>query len=96
VLQRPAIMVYQYTTLNGVNEIRLVDLLPDESRDDIQLTMRYATLNAPKADESREIILKGELQKSLPVGWDVHETLEGRFIFERTGSYKPDEAYETS
>jgi hypothetical protein len=63
---------------------------------DIQLTMRYVILDAPKADESREIILKDELQKSLPVSWNVHETLEERFIFKRTGSYKPDEAHETS
>jgi hypothetical protein len=62
------------------SEIRLIELLPGNFNDDIHARIFTAQLSeAGKSVDSR-LCLK-DLEKTLPNGWEVDETIDGRFIF---------------
>jgi hypothetical protein len=72
--------IYQYAPLRD-NEIRLVSLLPasaDDSR--IRVDITHVPL-AAQPTHPRERLSMKQLQASLGDGWEVHETVDGRFLF---------------
>ncbi|KAI1120293.1 heterokaryon incompatibility protein-domain-containing protein [Nemania abortiva] len=75
---------YTYKPLRTPEEIRLVNILPGDFDDPILLEINHVHLVPPPDDESRpkQPTLK-ELRATLPSGWTVHETYEGRVVFEK-------------
>lgn len=86
---------YQYAPLTE-NDIRLVTLLPGQFDDDIEIFIEHAPLEVEQSqkENSYESTVKKvvtgrdqqrlsvrELQKTVPDGWDVFETREGRIVF---------------
>jgi len=72
---------YQYTQLAYQDvDIRLLTLLPGNFDDDLKITVSHVPLV-----KRRDIPLPGisleELRRTLPPGWQVEETLEGRYAF---------------
>lgn len=63
-------------------DIRLFDLLPGNFDDDIRISLYHTHLIKPTegSDQLRRLSLK-ELSETLPTDWEVHETLEGRYLF---------------
>jgi hypothetical protein len=92
----PQIPEYRYLPLasgHDANEIRLVKLLPDHFDADIQLHLVTEILHRGLArrDTTSRLSL-AQLRSTLPEGYNVHETLEGRYLFERipdAGSAQP-------
>jgi hypothetical protein len=73
---------YQYAKLDiEADEIRLLTLLPGESVDALEVSISHVSLPVPEDSNDTRMPIK-ELQKTLPPGWSVHETLDGRYIFE--------------
>ena len=73
---------YRYTKLDtDTNEVRLLELLPGEFDDDLRMTLTHHPLVIYDKAEPRTKILKNELQRTLPSGWTVWETIEDRFLF---------------
>ncbi|KAK4450969.1 HET-domain-containing protein [Podospora aff. communis PSN243] len=73
---------YVYTKLNqDLHEIRLIELSPGRWDDDICLTIFHAPLPPPLPEPESKILTVQELQKTLPEGCTVSETLDGRYLF---------------
>ena len=64
-------------------QIRLLDLHPGTSQDEIRFTLRHVLLEVPKQVQ-RKRLTTTELQQTLPSGWVAEETSQYnyRFIFE--------------
>lgn len=74
---------YQYSKLvDEARDIRLITLLPGKVDDDIEFTITYTPLIKPAERHTQRLSLK-QVQETLPLGWDVYETTEGRYLFER-------------
>lgn len=93
---------YRYRALVG-EEIRLIKLQPGNIEDDIHLQIYHAPISYPPIPTFHpERISVEKLQKTLPKGWIVSETLSGRYIFFTTeekgkNSWKhPEETYDHS
>jgi len=74
---------YAYSKLDSKNhEIRLVTLLPGEFIDPIRITIAHQPFIV-ESEKRRPIptLPTEEHRKSLPPGWYVFETLEGRWIY---------------
>lgn len=91
---------YKYSKLeNEAQDIRLVTLLPGERDDVIQIRIFHTPLAAPSNFESQSLPLQ-DIQKTLPPGWRVHKTVEGRVIFseyetDNTSWTHPDAKFDT-
>ena len=73
---------YQYSKLvDELRDIRLLLLRPGRFDDDLRATISYVSLTAPVSLRDQRLSLR-ELRTTLPVGWRVFETVEGRYIFE--------------
>ncbi|KAJ9629311.1 hypothetical protein H2203_001684 [Taxawa tesnikishii (nom. ined.)] len=73
---------YKYCPLDvELQEIRLLKLLPGTFDDDIRCEMFHAPLREPANSEQLPKVTVQELQKTLPRGWEVYETIDGRFAF---------------
>ncbi|PLB34246.1 HET-domain-containing protein [Aspergillus candidus] len=74
-------MDYMYTPLIPASyDIRLVTLLPGPLHHPLRINLTTKPLLPTPQQDSHRLPL-GELRKSLPDGWEVHETLEGRIAF---------------
>ncbi|KAK2676518.1 Heterokaryon incompatibility [Fusarium oxysporum f. sp. vasinfectum] len=71
---------YKYRALESPLHIRLIHLLPGKPDEDIRLRISHELLRQPEQPRSLRLSRK-HLQRTLPPGWDVVETIEGRFIF---------------
>ncbi|KAK2763903.1 hypothetical protein FQN54_009522 [Arachnomyces sp. PD_36] len=72
---------FKYTQLNTkAQEIRLVTLKAGHPGDDIFLGISHTPLIPPKPTASKRLSLS-ELEKTLPQGWFVTQTLTGRYLF---------------
>ncbi|KAG5766326.1 hypothetical protein H9Q72_005629 [Fusarium xylarioides] len=71
---------YKYRALESALHIRLIHLLPGESHEGIRLRISHELLRKPERSGSLRLSWK-QLQRTLPPGWEVVETIEGRFIF---------------
>ncbi|EWZ42976.1 hypothetical protein FOZG_07732 [Fusarium oxysporum Fo47] len=71
---------YKYQALKSPLHIRLIHLLPGKPDEDIRLRISHELLRQPEQPRSLRLSRK-QLQRTLPPGWDVVETIEGRFIF---------------
>ena len=74
---------YQYHKLQvETQEIRLLVLQPGKFADDICFTILHRPLVPPLKDETpaKQLSVE-ELRKTLPEGWTVDETLDGRYLF---------------
>src|ERR1700712_4269192 len=72
---------YNYLPLNhDVGEIRLVVLLPDLFDNKIRVSLSHVVLPIPATSPERTIDMQG-LQRTLPPGWEVLQTVEGRALF---------------
>ncbi|KAI0418246.1 heterokaryon incompatibility protein-domain-containing protein [Xylaria grammica] len=86
---------YQYTSLNvDEEEIRLLTLLPGSHDAPLIGTISHVPLKPPVERGTLRLNLE-ELKKSLPPGWMIGETFEGRYIFwvaktEQTFWHHPD------
>lgn len=79
---------YSYRPLQNP-EIRLVQLHPAQNHDDeIRLTINHERLEPEGTKSNTARLSRRELQKTLPQGWEVFETLEARYLF----CYDPDES----
>ena len=77
-------MVVEYEELDDDSrQIRLLDLHPGTSRDEIRFTLRHVLLDVPKHVQ-RKRLTTAKLQQTLPSGWVAEETAQYhyRFIFE--------------
>ena len=73
---------YAYQKLDVNNEeIRLVNLLPGNAEDEISFSISHAPLIPPQTDTSPYRPPLEEVQKTVPKGWNVRETIGGRYIF---------------
>ncbi|KAI0168960.1 HET-domain-containing protein [Hypoxylon sp. FL1284] len=72
---------YKYKPLNDPNELRLVTILPGKYQDPIRIQITHATLLQPATKFKPERFSLEEIKKTLPGGWDVTITLEGRILF---------------
>ncbi|KAM7192098.1 Heterokaryon incompatibility protein (HET) domain containing protein [Rhypophila sp. PSN 637] len=70
---------YQYEELKSPDEIRLLTVLPGEFDDDIILRITNERLLLP--DPQPRLMSMTQLQETLPPGWEVDRTRDGRFIF---------------
>jgi hypothetical protein len=76
-----AISTYQYHALQD-SEIRLIQLYPAKHySDDISLTIIHQPLRPPKDKSDITRLSRKQLQSTLPIGWEVFETPEGRYLF---------------
>ncbi|KAI2637516.1 heterokaryon incompatibility protein-domain-containing protein [Xylaria nigripes] len=78
---------YSYRALNAeAEEIRLVRLQPGKGVDKLRLHIFHAPLKRPtrQLEQVRDTV--AELQQTLPQGYDVKETLDGRYIFGNRGT----------
>ncbi|CCT64715.1 related to heterokaryon incompatibility protein [Fusarium fujikuroi] len=71
---------YKYRALESPLHIRLLHLLPDEPNEDIRLQISHELLRQSEQPRSLRLSRK-QLQRTLPLVWEVVETIEGRFIF---------------
>lgn len=63
-------------------DIRLFDLLPGSFDDDLRINIYHTHLTKPTEGLDRlNRPSLDELAATLPTDWEVHETLEGRYIF---------------
>ncbi|KAG7291026.1 hypothetical protein NEMBOFW57_001034 [Staphylotrichum longicolle] len=62
-------------------EIRLLTLHPGEFDDPIRISLRHAILPIPDEPLAEPQVNLEDIQKTLPPGWEVHKTFEGRVIF---------------
>jgi hypothetical protein len=75
---------YIYSKLNpDIEEIRLITLLPGLFEDPIRLVISHEPFPVKEKDPPPSKITK-ELLDSLPAGWLVIETTEGRLLYEFT------------
>jgi hypothetical protein len=75
--------LYQYTDLvDELVDIRLVTLLPGRQGDQISITISHAALVSKTVRSLQRLSLE-KLRETIPHGWTVHETAEGRYLFER-------------
>lgn len=73
--------MYQYKPLNGsTEEIRLVTLLPGEQNERIALRISHTILRVPESTVDQRMVLR-DLRETLPAGWWVDKTLDGRYLF---------------
>ncbi|KAI8626049.1 HET-domain-containing protein [Xylariaceae sp. FL1651] len=78
---------YLYAGLDEASEeIRLVDLMPGREHDDICFSIFHVSLHPPSPTVETDMVPTDQLQETLPEGWVVKETLEGRYLFMRLGS----------
>lgn len=79
--------LYTYTQLDVANEeIRLIKLLPGSSNDDLSFSIYHAPLVPPKPRPETKRPSIEEVQQTLPEDWRIRETLNGRYLFTRTGT----------
>lgn len=72
---------YHYHPLRD-SEIRLIQLHPAQQyHDDISLTIFHQPLAAHKDEPKTTRLSRTQLQSTLPKGWEVFETPEGRYLF---------------
>lgn len=72
---------YYYHPLRD-SEIRLIQLHPAQQiHDDNLLTIFHQPLNARKDESKTARLTRTQLQSTLPAGWEVFETPEGRYLF---------------
>ncbi|KAF5568270.1 heterokaryon incompatibility protein [Fusarium napiforme] len=71
---------YKYRALESPLHIRLIHLLPGNPDEDIRLRILHELLRKPEQPRSQRLSWK-QLQRTLPPGWEVVETIEGRFVF---------------
>ncbi len=62
-------------------EVRLLTLHPGEFADPIRISLRHAILPIPEEPLEDPKVDLEDLQKTLPAGWEVHQTFDGRIIF---------------
>ncbi|CAM1510676.1 Fc.00g010110.m01.CDS01 [Cosmosporella sp. VM-42] len=77
---------YQYQKLDQAGqEFRLIKLLPGPFENKLRVSVTHEPFPVPRNSRvpAEQVPSKDELQTSLPDGWTVWETLEGRFIFNR-------------
>jgi hypothetical protein len=73
---------YQYQPLaDPLRDIRLIELLPGEFGDEIRIKIFHAPMTEAVNPEDNRLPL-AQLRELLPEPWLVHETVEGRYIFE--------------
>jgi hypothetical protein len=73
---------YVYFPLVG-DEIRLVQLVPGNPQDDVQIIIDQAELilDASSPQPSPSLMTTEELERTLPPDWTVHETVEDELCF---------------
>ncbi|KAK1473548.1 hypothetical protein CABS01_04210 [Colletotrichum abscissum] len=73
---------YVYTELQAtIGDLRLVILQPGSYRDELRCNILHYPLLEPKEPFKDERLPVSELQKTLPDGWTVDQTLDGRYLF---------------
>ena len=78
---------YSYQALNAESEeIRLVRLQPGKADDQICLDIFHVSLNQPtwQSNQARDTL--SDLQGTLPQGYVIKETLDGRYLFGHGGT----------
>lgn len=79
---------YTYTKLNtAVEDIRLLRLMPGNFDADICFSIVHVPLAPPKNEVLPKRLSIKRLQKTLPKGWFVKETFEGRYLFMQMGPF---------
>lgn len=73
---------YQYRPLDAKSsDMRLLTLLPGDFNADIRFRISHIPLVAPVETHARRLS-KDELERSVPDGWRVYQTLEDRYLFD--------------
>jgi hypothetical protein len=68
--------------------IRLFDLLPGLFDDDLKINLYQTHLIKPVEKHTSTRLSINEIATGLPPDWEVHQTLEGRYLFEQLSSGK--------
>jgi Heterokaryon incompatibility protein (HET) len=72
---------YQYSKLvDEAKDIRLITLLPGQVDDEIKVTITHTPLIKPPERPTQRLSLE-QVRETLPPGWSVYETTEGRYLF---------------
>ncbi|KAI0194200.1 hypothetical protein F4808DRAFT_464506, partial [Astrocystis sublimbata] len=75
--------IYRYSALeNPLQDIRLATILPGGYGDDPRIRIDHVALDITACLASSKPPL-ADIRKSLPLGWDVCETVNGRRLFSR-------------
>lgn len=72
---------YRYLPLRG-DEIRIIILEPGQQNDDLELRITHE--NLPEADSGDTLLRRTSRQdvaSTLPLGWEAHQTPEGRWFY---------------
>lgn len=78
---------YTYQKLNVADqEIRLISLMPGYGDEDICFSIFHAPLVPPPAPQARYRPSIEDVEKTVPEGWVVRETIEGRYLFIQNGT----------
>jgi hypothetical protein len=76
-----------YTSLSDeLTDIRLFDLLPGHFDDDLKINLYQAHLVKPVEQHTSTRLSIHEIAATLPADWEVHQTLEGRYLFKQLSS----------
>lgn len=74
---------YSYQHLDeSKNEIRLVTILPGNHDDPLEITVQHVSLNPLPLQLPPTTLSLSQLEETLPPGWNVYQTPEGRMLFE--------------
>ncbi|KAJ8132725.1 hypothetical protein O1611_g898 [Lasiodiplodia mahajangana] len=78
---------YRYAPLKDpLKDIRLATVLPGDYDDEIIIRVQHVALESRRSIASSRLSIH-EIQRTLPVPWVAHETIEGRCLFLRTKAY---------
>ncbi|OBT98355.1 hypothetical protein VE01_03036 [Pseudogymnoascus verrucosus] len=75
-----AMKLYEYKSLETVEEIRLLTILPGQFEDDLQIEIHHALLQLPDAAPTQRLPIN-QLQETLLDGWRVFETIDCKYLF---------------
>jgi hypothetical protein len=72
--------VYKYQPLDPTKDIRLIKVLPGQPQDKLQIEIHHTVLQATERSPLQRLYISA-LRKTLPDGWDVHETIDHDYLF---------------
>lgn len=84
---------YVYTALSGEHEIRVLELLPGYFDDELRGRLHHTILPADGQAAQHRAAEAGSrdpsLEENLPHDWQVHETIDGRYVFRQRRDSHP-------
>lgn len=82
-MNRDIKQTYGYQNLDkSKNEIRLVTIFPGDHDDPLEIALNHVSLDPLPPQPPPKTLNLEKLRETLPPGWNVYQTFEGRILFE--------------